>query len=545
MHLLITILVFILILSVLVLIHELGHYYFARRSGVRVDEFGFGLPPRIWGKKVGETIYSINLFPFGGFVRLFGENPQETGAVSDPRSFNAKTLRERFSIVIAGVAMNLILAILLLTFGFWFGIKPLLIEPKDIFQAIESGDLQVRSGFTVKHVDENSPAAKIGIAPDDILIGVNGGSILEPKFLVSALKDAGVSGKKFRLRRGDSILELTVPKDAFTEKDTTVGIELYEHFILPRVGIQSVKADSEVARSGLKAGDLLLRVNGQPIYSLQDFQATFLTQKILDVTYERDYKEHTTQVSFPQRKSIVISEVLAGSAAEKADFKKGDVVVQVQRTPVNMPDEVITLLQQAKASGQPAQFLIDRQGTFVTLYVSAAADGTFGVQVSPMVNQNIDIVTAGLSIPTSIVDLKPVSYGLFQSIGMSLKETYRMGKATFAMVGVLFTDIFSRFNVPEGVAGPVGIAQMTGIFVDEGFFSVIRFMAMLSLSLAILNLLPFPGLDGGRLLFIVIEAVMGRRVDQKVEQAIHAIGAILLIVIILAVTYKDIVRIAT
>lgn len=545
MHLLITILVFIIILSVLVLIHELGHYYFARRADVRVDEFGFGLPPRVWGKKIGETLYSINLFPFGGFVRLFGENPQETGAVTDPRSFNAKTLRQRFSIVIAGVAMNLILAILLLTFGFWFGIKPLLIEPNDIFQAIESGDLQVRSGFTVKHVDEDSPAAKIGIAPEDILIGVNGGSILEPKFLISALKDAGVTGKKFRLRRGDSILELTVPKDAFTEKDTSVGVELYEHFILPRVSIQSVKADSEVARSGLKAGDLLLRVNGQPIYSLQDFQGTFLTQKTLDVTYERDFREHTTQISFPQRKSIVISEVLAGSAAEKASLKKGDVVVQVQRTPVNTPDEVIVLLQQVRASGQPAQFLIDRQGAFMTLYVSAAADGTFGVQVSPMVNQNIDVVTAGLSVPTSIVELKPVSYGFFQGIGMSLKETYRMGKATFVMVGALFADIFSKFNVPEGVSGPVGIAQMTGTFVDEGFFSVIRFMAMLSLSLAILNLLPFPGLDGGRLLFIVIEAVMGRRVDQKIEQMIHAIGAILLIVIILAVTYKDIIRIAT
>ncbi len=545
MHLFITILVFIIILSVLVIIHELGHYYFARRAGVRVDEFGFGLPPRIWGKKIGETIYSINLFPFGGFVRLFGENPQETGAVTDLRSFNAKSLRERFSIVIAGVAMNLILAILLFTFGFWFGIKPLLIEPNDIFQAIESGDLRVRSGFIVKHVEEKSPAAKIGIISEDILIGINGASILQPKFLLSALKDAGAHGKKFRVRRGDSILELDVPKDAFTEKDTAVGVELYEYFTLPRVGIQSVKTDSEVARSGLKAGDIFLKVDGQPMYDLQDFQGTFLTQKSLNVTYERDYKEYTTQITFPQRKSVVISEVLSGSAAEKAEFKKGDVVVQVQRTPVSTPDDVITLLQQSRTSGQPAQFLIDRLGTFVTLYVSPGADGTFGVQVAPLVNQNIDISTAGLSVPTSIVELKPVSYGFFQSIGKAFKETYRMGKATLVMVGSLFTDIFSKFTVPDGVSGPVGIAEMTGTFVDEGFFSVIRFMAMLSLSLAILNLLPFPGLDGGRLLFIAIEAVIGRRVDQKVEQAIHAIGAILLIIIILAVTYKDIVRLVS
>src|SRR3989338_1200771 len=114
MHLLLTIIVFILILSLLVLAHEFGHYYFARRAGVRVDEFGFGLPPRIWSKKIGETLYSLNLFPFGGFVRLYGESPSEPGALKNPRSYVSKTLRERFFIVSAGVVINILLAVFLL-----------------------------------------------------------------------------------------------------------------------------------------------------------------------------------------------------------------------------------------------------------------------------------------------------------------------------------------------------------------------------------------------------------------------------------------------
>lgn len=544
MRLLITILVFIVILSVLVLIHELGHYYFARRAGVRVDEFGFGLPPRIWGKKIGETIYSINLFPFGGFVRLFGENPQEEGMATDPRSFTSKTLRERFYIVFAGVAMNLILAILLLSVGFFFGIKPLLIDSRDVFQAIEQQNMVVQSGFTLRSVDSSGIGGRAGLQSGDIISEVNGGAILNPEILAGALENADTTGVDLRVRRGDSVLKIIIPKEQFSAKQKELGVTFYETIALPRVGIQSVKTDSDVARSGLRAGDILIAVNDKPLYSSEDFQNTFLTDKSLKVRYQRDFKEYETTVTFPQRKSVTISEIVAGSAAAKAGFEKGDTVIQVQRKEVGSPSEVIDLLQQAKQGGQPAQFLVDRQGKLVTLYVNAGADGTYGIQVAPIMNQNIDMVTAALSVPTTVLELKPVSYSLFGSIGQAFKETYRLGKATVMMFGTLLADVFTRFDVPEGVSGPVGIAQMTGTFVDEGFFSVIRFMAMLSLSLAILNLLPFPGLDGGRLLFIVIEALAGRRVDPRIEQAIHAIGAILLVVLILLVTYKDIIRLA-
>lgn len=542
MQLLLTIFAFIIILSVLVLLHELGHYYFARKADVRVDEFGFGLPPRVWGKKIGETIYSVNLLPFGGFVRLFGENPQEPGMATDPRSFASKTLRQRFSIVFAGVAMNLILAIVLLAFGFFFGIKPLLVDSHDIFQAIEQGNLVVRSGFTIEKIAEGSVGQRAGLQPGDIFAEVNGGAVLDSKVVTQALAAADTVGLDLRVRRGDSMVKIMIPKEEFAQEKKELGITFYDNFVLPRVGIQSVKPNSDAAKSGLQAGDILIAVNNTPIYSLEDFQSTFLTSKSFTVRYQRDFKEYESVITFPQRKSVTISEILAGSSAEKAGFQKGDVIIQVQRKEVNNPTEVIQLLQEAKAAREPAQFLIEREEKLVTLYVNAGADGTYGLQVAPIVNQNIDMVTSELSVPTSILELKPVSYSFFGSIGMALKETYRLGTATVSMFGGLLTEVFSRFDVPEGVAGPVGIAQMTGVFVQEGFLSVIRFMAMLSLSLAILNLLPFPGLDGGRLLFILIELVAGRRVDQRIEQVIHAIGAILLIIIILLVTYKDIVR---
>ena len=125
---------------------------------------------------------------------------------------------------------------------------------------------------------------------------------------------------------------------------------------------------------------------------------------------------------------------------------------------------------------------------------------------------------------------------------MAFTETYRLAGATLSMFGSLVTQLFTSLSIPDGVSGPVGIAQMTGVFVSEGFLSILRFMALLSLSLGVLNLLPFPGLDGGRLLFILIEGILGHPVNRKIEQVIHGLGAVFLVFLIVLVTYKDIAK---
>lgn len=539
MHLLLTIIVFIAILSVLVLAHEFGHYYFARRAGVRVDEFGFGLPPRIWSKKVGETLYSLNLFPFGGFVRLFGESASEPGALKNSRSYASKTLRERFFIVSAGVVINILLAVFLLFSGFLIGIKPLLIDQQDVLTAIQDGQLLIKTGHIIKSVEPGSLAERMGIQPEDVLVEVNSKSVITQDLLSKSVQKGKDLGLSLKLRRGDSLIQLNIPKQKFD--DTGLGIGLYESFMVPRISVQSVDSSSEVAKGGIHAGDILLALDGTPVYTPEDYQS-LLTQKAVTIRYERQFKEYETTVTFPQRRSVVVSEVVSGSGAEKAELKAGDSILQVQRQDTISAEQTIALLNESKSSGQPAQLLVERAGKTMTLYLSPGADGTFGVRVSPIINQNLGMVLESTVLPTTMLELKAVRYGFFKSLKMSLTETYRLAGATIGMFGSLIGELFTSFSVPDGVSGPVGIAQMTGVFVAEGLLSLLRFMALLSLSLGILNLLPFPGLDGGRLLFIIIEGVLGRPVNQKFEQAVHGIGAICLIVIIFAVTYKDIVR---
>ena len=169
-------LIFFLILSILILIHEFGHFIVAKKNGIRVEEFGLGLPPRMIGKKLGETIYSLNWLPFGGFVRLTGEDLEdaaEEDSLSDPRSFASKTALQRLAVLLAGVFMNFVLAIvlfyaLLIARDFKSFYVPLLFDYQFKFGNVHKISTVV-SGF-----GEEAPAERAGVQLGEAIIKING-----------------------------------------------------------------------------------------------------------------------------------------------------------------------------------------------------------------------------------------------------------------------------------------------------------------------------------------------------------------------------------
>ncbi|MFH0803770.1 MAG: site-2 protease family protein, partial [Candidatus Tagabacteria bacterium] len=166
-----SIVLFIIILAILVLSHELGHFIFARLNKVRVEEFGFGFPPRLLGVKKGETLYSINALPLGGFVKIYGENG-ENG--ENERSFGSKSLSVRALILAAGVLFNLLLAWPALTTGYLMG-APVSIENNEI-----SGGTLSNKGVMIIQVQENTPAESVGLKPGDYILRLAGnGEILD------------------------------------------------------------------------------------------------------------------------------------------------------------------------------------------------------------------------------------------------------------------------------------------------------------------------------------------------------------------------------
>jgi len=354
-----SIIIFILVLSVLVLSHEFGHFIVARKSGIKVEEFGFGLPPRLWGKKIGETIYSINAFPFGGFVKLHGE--QEEDLKTDTgRSFLHKSKKVRALVVIAGVVMNFILAFVVFSIVYSF------------------------------------------------------------------------SG---------------VPRDT------------------GRVKVIDVTADSPAQKSGIVVGDVITKVNGETVTTSDTFISLTAADTGKTVNYE------------------------------------------IQR---------------------------DMGGQVQTLKLS----------LTPRVNPPSGEGPVGVTITTMEIYYPPAYLRPFYGIYYGFKDGVFWGKTILTGLGGLVSGIF-KGEAPQGVSGPIGIYAVTTEASKGGFLTLLNFIGILSVNLGILNILPFPALDGGRLLFIGIEAVTRKKVPTKVEAIINNVGFLLLMVLLFVITAGDVRRLVT
>jgi regulator of sigma E protease len=369
-----TIIIFILVLSLLVFVHEFGHFWTARRFGLKPKEFGFGMPPRAFGiykdkegkwkkvrggkevKDASDTIYSVNWLPLGGFVAL-GEDDTDT---DDPNHFHNKPAWQRSIILLAGVTMNIVLAGVLISFGFMVGLP----------QTIEGAD----------------ESAKIS------------------------------------------------------------------------------------------------------------------------------------------NRQIQIVEVLPGSIAEEAGLKVNDAIVAVDGEYLEKSENL--------------QEYIDNNVDKEVAYLVRRGQEEITLTLVP--EKREDTGRGGVGI--GIVDTGIVKYPFFQAIWNGFKTTIFL--TWFIMVA--FFELIRGLLFGQGVSvelgGPVRIAQITGDAARMGFAYLINFTALLSINLAIINALPFPALDGGRIIFIILEKIIGRPVKKELEGTIHYLGFVLLMILIVFITYKDIAR---
>ena len=224
----ISIVIFILTLLILVLLHELGHLLVAKKFNIKVEEFGFGIPPRAWGKKFEETLISINWLPFGGFVRLLGEDELDKDVRSNPRSFAAQKVQRRIAVVVAGVLINLIFAWMLfyltLASNSFKSQLPLLLD-HHFFGAKE----QTETITFIRDIVPNSPAALAGLKPGDTIISVNDKPIQKTEELIDLTKE--MAGKEITLTvsgadRINSRQIKLIPRENPPEGEGPLGVSL-------------------------------------------------------------------------------------------------------------------------------------------------------------------------------------------------------------------------------------------------------------------------------------------------------------------------------
>lgn len=422
------------VLGLLILVHELGHFYAARWTGVRVEEFGFGYPPRL--AKLGErngVLYTLNWIPAGGFVKLAGEvDPDVPGGLAEKNPW------KRAVVLSAGSLMNLLLTLVLFT--------GLALLPREVVTLDRIGLVGVVPG---------SPADRAGLQGGDILLAVDDHQVRDQQVLLE-LTLRGGQETVLTIERDGRVLTVTVvPSVEPVEGIDHLGVRRYLHEY-PLAELKQVVPGRPAYEAGLRPGDVVVVLNGEDIQDNLHFW---------------------------------------------------------------------DLQHRLRQAGGPLVFVVRRGGQIldpITVYPPPleAEDPTIGI---------------GWWAPTEWVRLSPL-----QALGQGGRDTV---EAVLLVPRILRAIVRGSVPVSE-MAGPIGMAHATAEVAREGQVEgVVQLVALLSANLFVVNLLPLPALDGGRLLFVLLEGVRGgRRVPRRWEALVHAVGMALLLAFLALVSLFDVLR---
>ncbi|HEV8537943.1 MAG TPA: RIP metalloprotease RseP [Bacteroidota bacterium] len=424
-------------LGVLVFIHELGHFLAAKLTGMRVDRFSLGFPPRAFGKKVGDTDYCISWLPLGGYVKIAGmiDESFDTDFLSrspEPWEFRAKPLWARMLVISAGVIMNVLLATFIFT-GINFTHGRLIERTTEI-------------GIVVP----GTPATQVGLQPGDKILSVNG----EPVSHWGQIQDF-------------------IYLDNFG-KDITLVIERaneQKQIFIPR----SLIPENATQRFGV-------------------------------------IEAHTV---------VMVGSVEKGMPGDKAGLKPGDIIVSIADVPVTYDSNVIKAVR--AHAGKPLNISWKRGEQEFSATATPTDSGKLQIGINNYYMGPADTVRFSMfeAFVAGVDNVLESTILFYKSIGQII-----VGKASFR----------------ENIGGPYAIAQLATKSAESGITSFLSFVALLSMSLAVLNILPFPVLDGGHLAMMIAEKIFGKEIPPRVKLGIQKAGFIILLAFMAFVIYNDISR---
>ncbi|MXV75597.1 RIP metalloprotease RseP [Candidatus Poribacteria bacterium] len=535
-----TVFLAIVSLGFLIFIHELGHFYAAKRCGIKVNTFSIGFGPKIVGIQRGETEYKISVFPFGGYVQMEGENPSEqTGAVGE---FASASLGSRAFVVAAGPAINLLFGVLVYGAVFATG--------------LDSGSANLISSFTGRPIGESEavqvgwvaddgPGAAGGIMPGDKLVSINGDSIrhwstFQNRILTSANKTLELVVEREGVHQTLSVKPAAIPSVRGDIGEIRVSSG---HTTI----VSHIEKGSLAAEAGLQVGDIIESINGERLYSVPYFGSGVWRRSAdwMDEKYRALYNninEHREALTLGIRRGDevftlqlpvdwqVIAGVQKGSTAEEAGIQNGDMLLTVNGASINKT----TLYSQLMAAAdQPVQIGLMREGDPKQVTLSSE---TQSAEVDPeavMFGLMWQSTLSGMQLAPKTAPLP--EYNLLTGFGKGVEATW----LTFTAIGRTLQQLIGGEVSPKLLAGPVGITHMTGKFSRLGLSSLIFFVGFISINLAIVNLLPIPIADGGQLLFFAVEKIRGKPMPRKAQEIVQQVSVVLLIAFFLYVTWFD------
>jgi regulator of sigma E protease len=427
-----TLLSFVFVLGVLIFVHELGHFLMARRIGVRVLTFSLGFGPKILKFTRGDTEYCVSAIPLGGYVKMAGENPEDTRTGASDE-FMSKTKWQRFQVLVMGPVMNIVLALVVMAIVLYQG------APVPAYDKHPA----VIGGFT-----EQSVARDAGLHVDDHIVAVDGEPVDDWE---------------------DFWMEI-VPK---ANRQVTLTIT--------RAGARITKQLTPAAQGKFEIG----------------------TVGIIPVLN-------------PQ-----VAAVIPGEPAEAAGLKAGDVIVEAAGERNASYERVLELIK--AHGGKPLPLRIRRDGDTLTVDVTPRSEG--------------DTAKVGATITS--YEYRYADPSLLDAVKLSALQNWEWTR----LIGKTLKGLFTRDTPMKQLVGPIGIAELSGGAAQAGWLSLFGFMAMISLNLGLINLMPIPVLDGGHILILALEGVSRRDFSMKVKEKMLLVGFVLLLTLMVTVIYNDLARV--
>jgi len=540
-------LAFILLIGPLIFIHELGHLLAAKLVDVKALRFSIGFGPALFRFRMGETEYCVAPIPLGGYVRLLGHVPGERIPPAEAdRALSAKPLWARFFVLGAGPAANLLLPILLY-FLYFLTLAPTAVPPAVIGTVVDG-----------------TSADQAELRQGDRIVAIDGEDVRSWRDMSQRISEA--PGQELRMqieRDGERIDRVVTPQKRIHRNAlgvaTPIGrLGVLRRFYAPQVGI--IDDESAAYAEGLRTGDVITSINGEPVRTTEELQrmleATgdgrvrltylraepvagplgtylFFESAHAQLLPRKDDGGHTSTGLLPA--NAFIRSVDPGSPAELAGIRPGDRILEVDGTTfakweflrevlITKQEQPVELLVQSVGERKPRTVeLRQMMRTWRDIYKQDRTSLWFGAQPYEK---------------WTLTPPEPIRGRFTYALASALEET----GAVMSMMWTTLTQIFSGERGVDELSSVVGLYNVAGTAADQGLDEFLILMALLSINLGFVNLLPIPILDGGHLMIYIIEAVRRRPLGQRAREILSAVGLVIIVLLLLIALRNDIMR---
>lgn len=501
---LLTLFWFMVVITIVVFFHELGHYIFAKLFHTKVEEFAIGMGPKLFSIKGKETEFRFNIIPMGGYVKIAGEEI-ENELSDDPKMFYNKKPWQKFLIAFAGPLFSIILGYIILSIsGLLYGFPEVKIE----------------------EVINDSPAYYAGLKPGDVIKKVNGDIVFDSGILSYAVRE----GKELNLeviRNGNKLIIPIKPK--LYNPEYTIIFKTDNNNI---INLKSKKIKSFNLNPPEKIGEILPNLEKEDKLILELENGDKIEGKIEGISISES--RYAIGVYFATFSNIINKDI--------EPFKSNDIITNINGNKIKSGLDIITLL--SSISMKPEDKMLTITDNKIEDFISGLDTENLNITLLRSGKEQ-NIVISKSEFLKILQEPQVLKFAFdkwrpkgFEIITVSIQWANTLLKAMVDSIGQLFTG---KTKTTE-VLGPVGIAGVVGQAAKAGPEALISLIALITLNLGIVNLLPIPALDGGRIVFSIYEMVTGKRTNPKVEATIHTIGFLLLMGLFVYFTYNDILR---